>query len=41
MTKKIKNQLLNHLHKLKSFGYEFHEPFDFSSLEVKNIKLPN
>lgn len=41
MTKKIKNQLLNHLYKLKSFGYEFHEPFDFSSLEVKNIKLPN
>lgn len=41
MTKKVKNQLLNHLYSLKSFGYEFHQALDISSLEVKNIKLPN
>lgn len=41
MTKKLKNQLLKHLHTLKSFGYEFHTSLDISSLEMKNIKLPN
>lgn len=41
MTKKVKNQVLKHLYTLKSFGYEFHTNFDFNSLELKNVKLPN
>lgn len=41
MTKTVKNQLLKNLYNLKSFGYEYHENFDFFSIETKNIKLPN
>lgn len=41
MTNKIKNELLRHLNCLKSFGFDYHEPFDFSSFSSKNIKLPN
>ena len=41
MTKLIKNRVLKHLNYLKSFGYEYHEPFNFSSNNINNIKLPN
>lgn len=41
MTNKTKNQVLKHLHNLKSMGYNYHEPFELFSTEVKNIKLPN
>ena len=41
MTKLVKNQLLKYLYNLKSFGFEYHEPLDFFSTELKNIKLPN
>jgi DNA polymerase len=41
MTKTVKNQVLKYLYNLKSFGYEYHEPLDFFTSEVKNFKLPN
>jgi uracil-DNA glycosylase len=41
MTKSVKNQILKHLHNLKSYGYEYHESLEFFSNDVKNIKLPN
>ncbi len=41
MTNKIKNELLRYLNCLKTFGFEYHEPFDISSFSSKNIKLPN
>ena len=41
MTKSVKNRVLKHLNYLKSFGYEYHEPFNFSSNNINNIKLPN
>lgn len=41
MTNLVKNRVLNQLNYLKSFGYEYHEPFDFFSNNIKNIKLPN
>ena len=41
MTKIVKKQILKYLQNLKSFGYEFHEPFDSFSVEFKNVKLPN
>lgn len=41
MTKTVKNQILKHLHYLKSFGYEYHESLELFSSEVKNVKLPN
>ena len=41
MTKLIKNRVLQHLNYLKSFGYEYHEPLDFFSNNIKNVKLPS
>lgn len=41
MTRIVKNQILQYLQNLKSFGYDFHEPFDYFCMEVKNAKLPN
>ena len=41
MTKLIKNRVLKHLNYLKSFGYDYHEPLDFFSNNIKNVKLPN
>ncbi len=41
MTKLVKNRVLNHLNYLKSFGYDYHEPLDFFSNNIKNVKLPN
>ena len=41
MTKLVKNQVLEHLNYLKSFGYDYHEPLDFFSNSIKNVKLPN
>ena len=41
MTKLVKNQVLKHLNYLKSFGYDYHEPLDFFSNSIKNVKLPN
>lgn len=41
MTKLIKNRVLQHLNYLKSFGYEYHEPLDFFSNNIRNVKLPN
>lgn len=41
MTKLVKNRVLNQLNYLKSFGYEYHESFDFFSNNIRNIKLPN
>jgi DNA polymerase len=41
MTKLVKNRVLKHLNYLKSFGYDYHEPLDFFSNNIKNVKLPN
>lgn len=41
MTNLVKNRVLKHLNYLKSFGYEYHEPLDFFSNNIKNVKLPN
>ena len=41
MTKSVKNRVLKHLNYLKSFGYDYHEPLDFFSNNIKNVKLPN
>jgi DNA polymerase len=41
MIKTVKNQILKNLYILKSFGYEYHEPLDFFSTDVRNFKLPN
>lgn len=41
MTKSVKNQVLEHLNYLKSFGFDYHETLDFTYSESKNIKLPN
>ena len=40
MTKSVKNRVLKHLNYLKSFGYEYHEPLDFFSNNIRNVKLP-
>ena len=39
MTKLIKNRVLQHLNYLKSFGYEYHEPLDFFSNNIRNVKV--
>jgi uracil-DNA glycosylase len=41
MTNLVKNRVLKHLNYLKSFGYVYHEPLDFFSNNIKNVKLPN
>lgn len=41
MTNLVKYKLLQQLNYLKSIGYEYHKPMDFSSNDIKNIKLPD